>query len=99
MADKPRMSIDHRLLRRAYTLVEAGVPRDSAVEDLVTVAKGSSISLAAAVDRAAERMPSDDAEADHALELVGFDSELSQLAERRNSEIHELLEHALRAVA
>ena len=93
------MSIDDRLVHRAYTLVEAGVPIYDAIEDLVTVAHGCTTSLEAACARAARYMPEDGVREAEALELAGFDAGLSQLAERRHEEIAELLERALRSVA
>ncbi len=93
------MSIGDRLVHRAYTLVEAGVPDDEAIEELVTVAHGSSASLEAARDRAARYQPSDTAGIDETLEIVGFEEGLGQLAERRHEEISDLLDRALRCVS
>ncbi len=99
LADNRRMSIDDRLVHRAYTLVEAGVPIDAAIEDLVTVAHGSSSSLEAACVKADRYSPIDVASGSEALELAGFDPDLGQLAGRRHGQISELLERAFRAVA
>ena len=93
------MSIDDRLVHRAYVLVEAGVPIEAAVEELVTVAHGSSSSLEAARDRAAGFDTSDLGDEDEALAIAGFDAGLSQLAERRHRQISDLLEQAVRCVS
>ena len=93
------MSIDDRLVHRAYTLVEAGVPIHDAIEELVTVAHGSSSSLEAARARAETYSPGEASEDTDALELAGFDGDLGQPAERRHGEISDLLERALKAVA
>ena len=93
------MSIDDRLVHRAYTLVEAGVPIDAAVEELVTVAHGSSSFLEAARAKAEGYMPGEVVEVDEALELAGFDSDLSDIAQQRHEEIFALLERALHSVA
>lgn len=93
------MSIDDRLVHRAYVLVEAGVPTAEAVEELVTVAHGSSSFLEAARDRAASYQPTDTAGVDEALEIAGFDAGLSHLAERRHEEISDLLDRAIRCVS
>ncbi len=93
------MSIDDRLVHRAYVLVESGVPTDEAVEELVTVAHGSTSFLEAARDRAASYQPTDITAVDEALEIAGFEVELSQLAERRHEEIADLIERAIRCVS
>ena len=93
------MSIDDRLVHRAYTLVEAGVPIHAAVEELVTVAHGRSSSLEAARAKAEGYMPGEVVEVDEALELAGFDRDLSEIAQQRHEEIFALLERALRSVA
>ena len=93
------MSIDDRLVHRAYTLVEAGVPIDAAIEDLVTVAHGSSSSLESACGKADRYAPMDVVSGAEALDLAGFDPDLGQLAGRRHGQISELLQRAFRAVA
>ena len=93
------MSIDDHLVHRAYKLVEAGVPIDAAIEELVTAAHGSSTSLEAARAKAEGYMPDGVDGVDEALELAGFDADLSDLAERRHGEISDLLERAARSVS
>lgn len=99
MADNWQMGIDDRLVHRAYTLVEAGVPIEAAIEELVTVAHGSSSSLEAARTKAERYTPSDATDAEDVLEMAGFDSDLGEVAQQRHEEIFELLERALRSVA
>lgn len=82
----------HRLLHRAYVLIESEIPASDAIEDLVTLAKGNVDHLR----RARTQADTAGAEADPAaLELAGFDLDLGQVASQRRSAIGDLLDRTI----
>lgn len=89
------MDAGDRIVRRAYALVEADIPAYDAIDDILAVAEGDRRLLEAALSRMAESAEVDDSSSD-ALESVGFDTDLAQVAVRRRDAIRELL---FRAVA
>ncbi|MBT8217478.1 MAG: hypothetical protein HKN74_08955 [Acidimicrobiia bacterium] len=86
------MDNGHRVLHRAYVLIEADVPASEAIEDLVTFAQGNVENLRSARRRAGgETTLADPA----SLELIGFEPGLLQVARLRRAALGDLLDRAI----
>ena len=80
-----------QLVRRAYTLIEAGVPAYDAIEDLLTLAQGDFGALQAALDRVEGQETLDVGEYGAMLEQAGFAADLADIAITRQNALRSLL--------
>ena len=89
------MDIGYRLLHRAYVLVEAEVPADDAIEDLVTLAQGNVVNLQLARAQAVASAQGMREADPMTLELAGFEPRLLQVASSRRAKLGDLLDRAI----
>lgn len=94
------MTLPDQLFHRAYTLVEAGVPLEEAIDDLLAIANGNASALGNArfLLNAVERHSDFDGRAE-ALELIGWDQEVLEIEKQRRRGIATLLAAAQASTA
>jgi len=98
LVEEPSMSIAHNIFYRAFTLVEAAVDYNSAVEDLVSLARGDAEVLRQA--RAlVETMGvvGDPAERADVAGLAGWDDEVADFESYQRHAVETLLDRAVEA--
>jgi hypothetical protein len=89
------MTVPDQLLYRAYTLVEAGVGVDEAVDDLLAIANGDSAVLESAcfLAEATVRAPETDVRSE-ALAFIGWDDSVLQVEATKRGKLQALLRRA-----
>lgn len=88
----------HNIFYRAYTLVEAAVDHDSAVDDLLSLARGDRLSLKQARDLVDElQVSTDPFERLEVVDVIGFDDSVADTEAYQRNAVEKLLDRAVAA--
>ncbi len=92
------MTLAHNIFYRAYTLVESAVDYESAVEDLISLARGNRRTLEEARGLMEElSVVGDPAERLDVAAVVGFDDGVADFEAYQRSAVRTLLDRAVEA--
>lgn len=98
LVEETHMSVAHNIFYRAFTLVEAAVDYDSAIEDLVSLARGNVETLRQARSLVDEMgMVGDPADRAEVAGLAGWNEEVADFESYQRHAVQTLLDRAVEA--